>query len=225
MGIYGHALDNSIVREGYIFDSKNIEYQVDEFKQGKVKTLFVTGMSGSGKSTLAHKLEKELGINCYELDDIGTNYNFSDDNLKEYGQEIYDWFNGPGKDFRIQPSEKGKKHNWSYIYACSEFIKYILSKNARCIVEGIHIFLCLDNKLLKIEQFEHSAMIIMGTSAIKSTVRALSRDYKNDKKEDPNLKLKDAIPFKYLVSRIKEALQDEKTLKKLREKYKKKESQ
>lgn len=90
MGIYGHALDNSIVREGYIFDSKNIEYQVDEFKQGKVKTLFVTGMSGSGKSTLAHKLEKELGINCYELDDIGTNYNFSDDNLKEYGQEIYD---------------------------------------------------------------------------------------------------------------------------------------
>lgn len=68
-------------------------------------------------------------------------------------------------------------------------------------------------------------MIIMGTSAIKSTVRALSRDYKNDKKEDPNLKLKDAIPFKYLVSRIKEALQDEKTLKKLREKYKKKESQ
>lgn len=41
MGIYGHALDNSIVREGYIFDSKNIEYQVDEFKQGKVKTLLL----------------------------------------------------------------------------------------------------------------------------------------------------------------------------------------
>ena len=54
MSIYGHYfLEQSlpkgdVIKEGYIFDSKNIEYQVEEFKQGKVKTLFVTGMSGSG---------------------------------------------------------------------------------------------------------------------------------------------------------------------------------
>ena len=78
-----------VIHEGYIFDSKDIKYQVEEFEQGKVKTLFVTGHSGSGKSTLGHKYEKELGITCYELDDIRANYNFTDDQLKEYGKEIY----------------------------------------------------------------------------------------------------------------------------------------
>ena len=72
-----------IINEGYVFDNKDIEYQVEEFKQGKVKTLFITGHCGSGKSTLGHKYEKELGITCYELDDIGWNYKLTDEQLKK----------------------------------------------------------------------------------------------------------------------------------------------
>ena len=227
MGFYGNYFN-----EGYIFDSKTIKYQVEEFESGKVKNLFVTGMSGSGKSTLAHKYEKDLGINCYELDDIGFNDKFTDDNLKEYGKEIYDWFKGPGKKYRMDPNRyleslnnpdiklDYKEYDWDLNDACSDFIKYILSKNARCIVEGIEIFMCLDSKLLNIDQFKNSAMIVMGTSAAKSTYRALKRDYELDKKEDPSIKLKDAIPFDYLKNRIKYALQDEKALKELRNKIK-----
>ena len=227
MGFYGNYFN-----EGYIFDSKTIKYQVEEFESGKVKNLFVTGMSGSGKSTLAHKYEKDLGINCYELDDIGFNGGFTDDQLKEYGKEIYDWFKGPGKKYRMDPDRykelmNNKDNNLDYEYdwdlndACGDFIKYILSKNARCIVEGIEIFMCLDSNQLNIEQFKNSAMIIMGTSATKSTYRSLKRDYENDKKEDPSIKLKDAIPFKYLCNRVNYMLHDEKSLKDLRNKVKK----
>lgn len=227
MGFYGNYF-----YEGYIFDSKTIKYQVEEFESGKVKTLFITGMSGSGKSTLAHKYEKDMNIPCYELDDIGFNGGFTDDQLKEYGKEIYDWFKGPGKKYRMDPDRykeliNNKDNNLDYEYdwdlneACSDFIKYILSKNARCIVEGVEIFMCLDSKQLNIEQFKNSAMIIMGTSATKSTYRSLKRDYENDKKENPSIKLKDAIPFDYLKNRINYALQDEKALKELRNKVKK----
>lgn len=211
-----------VLNEGYIFDSKDIKYNVEEFEQGKVKTLFVTGHSGSGKSTLGHKYEKELGINCYELDDIGWNYKFTDDQLKEYGPEIYEWFMGPGKKYRLDPSANLNLVDWDLVVASADFIKFILSKNARCIVEGISIFQTLDEGLMKIEQFKNSAMIIKGTSAAKSTVRALKRDYANDKKEDPNLKLKDALPFHYLVNRVKYALHDEGVLREMRKKYKKK---
>ena len=139
---------------------------------------------------------------------------------------------GPGKKYRLDPKvmenndpTKNPPANlvdWDLAVASADFIKFILSKNARCIVEGIAIFQTLDEGIMKIEQFKNSAMIIKGTSAAKSTVRALKRDYANDKKEDPNLKLKDALPFHYLVSRIKYALHDEGVSTEMRKEYKKK---
>lgn len=213
------------LEEGYIFDSKDIKYRVDEFESGDIKTLFVTGMSGSGKSTAGHKYEKDLGIPCYELDDLGINHHFTDAQLREYGPEMSGFFKGPGKKYRLHPDPKNPKWitddpDWDEVEVSAEFIKYILSKKARCIVEGIGIFMAIDEKRLSIEDFKDSAMIIKGTAAVKSTYRAIRRDYINDKKEDPNLKLKDAVPFHYLVSRIKYMLQDEKMLSKMRKWYK-----
>ena len=214
-----------VVHEGYILSEKDVKYQVDEFIEGKVKTLFITGHSGSGKSTLAHKYEKELGITCYMLDDIGWNDGFTDDQLKEYGKELYDWFKGPGKKYRIQPGTKEKNEeleknvvDWDSVQASADFIKYILSKNARCIVEGIEIFMALDEGKLKIEQFEKSAMIIKGTSGIKSVYRSTKRD----SEEDPNDPLTGKRLFKYVVSKIKYMLHDEGVLREMRKKYKKK---
>ena len=219
-----------VVHEGYLLSEKDVNYQVEEFKQGKVRTLFVTGHSGSGKSTLAHKYEKELGINCYELDDIGWNQNFTDENLKEYGPEIYNWFMGPGKKYRIEPGTKidatkdAPKNvvQWDLITASADFIKYILSKNTRCIVEGIEIFMALDEGKLKIEQFENSAMIIKGTSGIKSVYRSTKRDVEDDKKDNPDDPLKGTQLFKYVVSKVKYMLHDEGVLREMRKKYKKK---
>ena len=209
-----------VINEGYIFDSKDIKYQVEEFEQGKVKTLFVTGHSGSGKSTLGHKYEKELGINCYELDDIGWNNGFTDEQLKEYGPEIYDWFNGPGKKYRLEV-KKDAKGDWDLIDASVDFIKYILSKNARCIVEGIEIFMAIDEGKLKIEQFKNSAIIIKGTSGFKSVYRSTKRDVKEDKEKNADDPLSGKQLFKYVVSKVKYMLHDEGVLREMRKRYKK----
>jgi len=209
-----------VINEGYIFDSKDIKYQVEEFEQGKVKTLFVTGHSGSGKSTLGHKYEKELGINCYELDDIGWNNGFTDEQLKEYGPEIYDWFNGPGKKYRLEV-KKDAKGDWDLIDASVDFIKYILSKNARCIVEGIEIFMAIDEGKLKIEQFKNSSIIIKGTSGFKSVYRSTKRDVKEDKEKNADDPLSGKQLFKYVVSKVKYMLHDEGVLREMRKRYKK----
>ena len=220
-----------VINEGYIFDSKDIKYNVEEFEQCKVKTLFVTGHSGSGKSTEAHKYEKELGVTCYELDDIGNNYIFSDENLKEYGQEFYDWFMGPGKKYRIEPEVDENGNNtrtepnnvdFDLVEACTSFIKYILSKNARCIVEGISIFMALDEKRLPIEVFENSALIIKGTSGIKSVYRSTKRDADWNNSKTPDDKVKGKEIFKYVISKVKYMLHDEGVLREMRKKYKKK---
>jgi adenylate kinase family enzyme len=210
-----------IINEGYVFDNNDIEYNVEEFKQGKIKSLFITGHSGSGKSTLAHEYEKELGIKCYELDDIIYNFTLTNEQLKKYyGPELYEWIMGPGKQYRIDPDTTIGEWKFNIIDASADFIKYILAKNVRCIVEGIWLYLALHKGILKIEEFKNSAMIIKGTSAAKSTVRALKRDYEYDKKYNPGIKLNDSIPFNYLVKRVKCALQDENILKEMRKNIK-----
>ena len=220
-------IDEQSLNEGYLFDSKTIKYQVKEFEEGTIPTLFITGHSGSGKSTLGHKYEAELGIPCYELDDIAlTNHHFTDAQLREYGKEAYDYFRGPGKKYRMYPDPNDPKKilgepDWDMVEASAAFIKYILSRKARCIVEGIEIFQAIDEHYISVDDLKDSAVIIKGTSATKSTIRGMRRDYLNDKAENPDLKLKDAIPFAYVVARFKYMLKDEKSLRDLRRKYRK----
>jgi hypothetical protein len=79
-------------------------------------------------------------------------------------------------------------------------------------------------KKINIDAFKNCSVIIKGTSAIKSSIRAVKRNYENNKKENPDIKLKDSTSFGEFISRIKESLKDESLLKKLREKYKKKDN-
>lgn len=216
-------IDEEILNEGYFFDSKDVKYQVDDFVKGKVKTLFICGHSGSGKSTLGSKYEKELGVVCYGLDDVLHNAGFTDDQLKEYGKEIYEFFTGPGNKYRMDKSAARQK-NGNYVFefdpmqCIADFIKFIISKNARCIVEGIYLYILLHNHYMRIEEFKNCAMIIKGTSSAKSTYRALKRDYKSDKQQDPNIKLTDAITFDYLKFRITDMFRNEKLIKEMRKK-------
>jgi hypothetical protein len=216
------------IEEGYIFDSKDIKYRVDEFESGKVKTLLVTGQSGSGKSTVGHKYEKELGIPCYELDDIGYNWKFTDAQLTEYGKEMYDFFKGPGKKYRIDeemmkkidPTKEAPQDvmGWKLDVACADFIKYIISKKARCIVEGVNIFFALRSNYISPEMLKDCAVIIKGASGVKSMYRAWKRDFKGPfgTKDDP-LTPKEA--FEVFVARLKFMIDSENGLRKMRQQY------
>jgi hypothetical protein len=212
-----------VIHEGYILDSKDVKYQVDEFLKGEVKTLFITGQSGSGKSTVARKYKEELKIPCYELDDIGWNDKYAtEEDLKKVGPELYAFFTGPGKKYRIQPG--ATEIDFYSVQACADFIKFIISKNARCIVEGIQIFMALDEKMLDINVFENSALLIKGTSGAKSVYRGTKRDLEIDKKQQlfADTPLKGKRLFTYVVEKIKYMLHDEKALKEMRNKYKNK---
>ena len=52
----------------------------------------VVGFSGSGKTTLARNISNKYNIECYELDDLIYNWNFNDEQLKEYGDLFYKFF-------------------------------------------------------------------------------------------------------------------------------------
>ena len=209
------------INEGYILSEKDIKYNIKEFESGKVKTLFITGQSGSGKSTLARKYQNKLKIPYYDLDTISINYQYTDDQIKEIGSDLWEFFNGTGKKYRSHPDPENPKRSidadWNISECMADFVKYIISKKARCIVDGVQILQILDEKLIDVEIFKNSAVIIRGTSALKSVMRAMKRDYIDNK---PEVGIKDA--FKDFVYRVKWMLQDEASLKQLRKHYKKK---
>ena len=201
-----------IINEGYVFDNKDIEYQVEEFKQGKVKTLFITGHSGSGKSTLGRKYAEELKVPIYGLDEVIDNYKYTDEQLKEIGQDLYDYFQSDGSDFRISKRSEVRVP----LVNSKKFIEFILKRNSRCIVEGIHIFALFSYDMLNIDKLKNSAIIIKGTSGLKSAYRSIKRDYLKDKEEDPNIKITDTLTFDYLKDKLSVMLKDEKVIKEIR---------
>ena len=56
------------ISESVLVSHKDIEYKVNDWKNGSTNILFITGLSGSGKSTLASQLEKEYNAINFELD-------------------------------------------------------------------------------------------------------------------------------------------------------------
>ena len=97
------CLDDSIkenyIEEGFLKSEPDILYNKEAFDNGDINICFITGHSGSGKSTLAHGQESET-VEVYELDDLQCIADrFTMANLKEYGDLIYTYFKGPGKQF------------------------------------------------------------------------------------------------------------------------------
>jgi energy-coupling factor transporter ATP-binding protein EcfA2 len=211
-----------VIQEGYVFDNKDIRYNVEEFEQGKVKTLFITGHSGSGKSTLGHKYSEDLKIPCYELDNVLLNHRYKNiEDMKKDGPDLYEFFTGEGARFRLEKNPKdpetGKKAlPFSPLMCIKSFIEFILKKNARCVVEGCHIYVLLYENVINLDMLKNSAIIIKGTSGIKSVYRSVKRDYLKDKEEDPNIKITDALTFDYLKNKLNYMFKDEKVIKEIR---------
>ena len=167
-----------VVKEGAIVNDKDIYYNKAKFDAGEINVCFITGLSGSGKSTLANKMEKN-GIEKYELDDVLANYNFTDENLKEYGDLISGFFKGTGKKYRIQPDEKEKAKDWTDEIEAScirSFVDHVTGyarshKASKFIIEGVELYW-----FYKPEELKDYAVYIKGTSALVSMIRSARRD-------------------------------------------------
>ena len=173
--------DKEYTMESVIFNSKDTYYNKDKFDSGEINLCFITGFSGSGKSTMADEMEKS-GIEKYELDDIVFQFNFSDENLKEYGGMISSFFNGPGKKYRavkgIDDLKTDKEADDYQANICVDFIDYAKNyasshKDKKFVIEGVEIF---GAYIDKIESLKDYAIYIKGTSLFNSYIRSAKRD-------------------------------------------------
>lgn len=174
-------INESSLLENVIFNRKDIYWNKDKFNSGEINLCFITGHSGSGKSTMGRNLSGEK-VDYYELDDLVANYNFSDENLKEYGDLIYSFFKGPGKSYRFTSRKEFESHNFNDRYKdydikiTKAFIDYSKiyansHKDRKHVIEGVELFWCI-----KPEELKDYAVCIKGTSALISMHRAAKRD-------------------------------------------------
>lgn len=168
--------------ESIITDRKDIYHNRDKFESGEINLCFITGHSGSGKSTIGKSLSSKDKTEYFELDDVVANYNFSDENLKEYGDLIYSFFKSSGKPYRFTSRKEFEDTDFKDRYKDYDIkitkafidhsIKYAKSHTSnKYVVEGVEIFWCIEPKYV-----EDYAVYIKGTSALKSMHRAAKRD-------------------------------------------------
>lgn len=176
----GKLNPDDIIFESNVLNESDIYYNKDKFDSGETNLCFVTGLSGSGKSTMANGMKAEH----YELDDVGFNWNFSDDNLKDYGDLIYTFFKGIGKKYRVGYAEVDD----SYMSIYSDFVNYSIQyakahKNIKFVIEGVQLFQWINPKDLV-----DYAVYIKGTSRLISTYRAAKRNagFENNTKDKIN---------------------------------------
>lgn len=219
-------IKESSIEEGFLKSDKDIYYNKDKFDSGEINLCFITGLSGSGKSTMGRNISSK-NIEHYEMDDVICNDNFSDDNLKEYGDLISSFFKGAGKSFRLIQDDD--KHNDSVFNThknyekeiTQAFVKHAISyckshKGIKYVCDGIWVFMFINPSQLK-----DCAVYIKGTSSIKSGYRALKSDIDEDKRNGmTSLQI-----FKHEFKRVKEdilyAKENQKELKSFRSYFEK----
>ena len=213
-------LFDDLITENKIINDKDIYYNKDKFDSGEINLCFITGLSGSGKTTMGKTMQSG-NIEVYELDDIISNWNFSDANLKEYGSLVYSFFKGPGKMYRYTSYDEwmndSKWDNPTNPYANSydamiikDFIKYAKlyansHKNIKFVLEGVWVFYFIDPK-----ELDNCAVYIKGTSVLISFIRSAKRDC-----QDANSNMEKFGSFIKMVTsigRIKGYLSNEKRL-------------
>ena len=216
--------------ESYIINEKDIYYNKDKFNSGEINLCFITGHSGSGKSTMGKKLEDE-GVEWIQLDDLQCIADrFTMDNLKEYGDLIYSYFNGEGKKFyvtqkylvdnKIPGSEYEDKLYPGFVHYAMKYAKS--HKDKKFVLEGVWFFCSGEDKKpwFKPEEFKDYAFYIKGTSMLISKYRAAKRDAKydsNNKKEE-----KEAFRNNFFKKNWKCYFIDEKRIKVFRDYFKNK---
>ena len=199
--------DMKYTTESVIFSTDNIEYNTDTLKPNSDNNiLFITGFSGSGKSTLMVNLKEKYGNNIitiagdtffmvclykYRMANTTTElknvnkFDFSRESCKSYiGPVLKRYFDIYYKDINLS---NGKFSNKELFVYWEHFINWLyndvkenasLYRNKIIVVEGIQIY------VTNPELYKDHALIITGTSMLKSYFRKTKRDIISDKKYD-----------------------------------------
>ena len=172
-----------IQNEKYVVSEPDLYYREDSFNSGETCICFILGHSGSGKSMMARTLEGD-DIDHIELDDLLlTKDHFTMDELKDYSDMFYSFFNGEGAKYYIGADERDRIPKRDYedkVFV--DFVNYAMEyskqhREKKYIIDGIWIYLYFDDP----SAFEDYAVFIKGTSFLKSKIRVMKREMQRDK--------------------------------------------
>lgn len=174
-----HINEAELLNENVLFNKNDICKDVDKFESGKNNVLLITGFSGSGKSTLAKELAKKYNCDYFELDAL----------------EFY-----LSKYMSLEEAKKGEPALASFIESRNlkqeipsgkllllyeEYLEYLVNwckrqKSKRFIIEGLQIYEIFDAENPQ-SFITSNSIIIKGSSAFISTIRAAKRNSINNK--------------------------------------------
>lgn len=167
--------DGEIATESMFMSSEDKHINVEKWGTDKDhNVLWITGFSGSGKSTLAHSMKTENDI-VIELDDFFSANIPIHDAVRNDDLELYE---------RVKDRLDKIQSNWDsgkdaktilkdLDWIVSQIIKLSIDNygKKKYIVEGIQVYDFINRDLLK-----GQPIIIKGTSALKSNLRANKRN-------------------------------------------------
>ena len=171
----------SAINESLFISNSLFEYNMADFYNGDINICFITGFSGSGKSTLGIALKEKIPNSEFiSLDGIGAYGLFTKEETEGFPKVVRDFFDKDpvGKEYKTSTDRMR-----GLLFCAPAFINYLIKhkgSKTKYIVEGIAIYTGVQERKIDINSLKPFAMIIMGTSVIKSTYRAVVRDVKND---------------------------------------------
>ena len=169
--------------EKYVISEPDLYYKEESFNSGNTNICFILGHSGSGKSMMARALEGD-DIDHIELDDLLLiKDHFTMDELKDYSDLLFDFFQGEGAKYYIGVDERDcipKEEYEDKVFV--DFVKFAMDyskkhEDKKYIIEGIWIYLYFEDPSV----FEDYAVFIKGTSFLKSKIRAMKREMHRDR--------------------------------------------
>lgn len=162
------------INENMVLNKKDLEINLDKFESGEKNILLITGLSGSGKSTTAKSLASKHNCINYELDCLEFYLRGYLSREEAIGNE--DGLIAFIDSKKISTNKDINENEYASLYR--EYIKFLITwcskqKNKKFIIEGLQIY----------ETYKDGdsyitccPMIIKGTSALVSTIRAAKRN-------------------------------------------------
>lgn len=168
-----------------LISDDDLEINVDKWKSGEIKDLYILGLSGSGKSTLSREFHRKYrDCSLIELDAfLNSKYHSEERNdgtLLAYAKKYYGNLKTFSNYITLLMGENNLSDKELNIVIDEEFLKYIrfchYEWKKRCIIEGVDVICAVrygQNDIFKENEY---ALIIKGTSVTKSFIQKFKRD-------------------------------------------------